>query len=371
MGNEIERATEYIRLRNRLLEFEFNGDFGFIEPVPDYHERKSLLDTHKGKNFITAVMIGTVGSNPIDWAFLETWFPFNFLRLLSLATGSKVGAPWIEFRDDTGKLIRRIYKQLDVPEGFSEGHPAIYEPNTRGGIGHLLTIFPSEHYAHSYLGSVIEHIIEGDLSHTIEGRLSHFFRAFDCLLIKYGLDKQYLNKELTEPYKAQVSSALHVAAQNIKSIAKDALSSGCSDVSEAIEEIARRTESTPVGKSNAAGQGIADLLRSNDFSFPDADIIDGYYRLNPRVDGKRTWSQVLTWYRGEIVHRGYVDFHRNQLDEDAYIISKHLHDLLLRIVLKKIGYNRTYQRAVTPYRGKYSLDWVAPNTPASELGYLS
>ena len=82
-------------------------------------------------------MIGEVGNSSIEFTNLDTWFPFEFLLLLGIATGSEIGAPWIEFRDATGKLVRRLHVGLGNPV-FLRGHAAIPGLAAPDATGHLL-----------------------------------------------------------------------------------------------------------------------------------------------------------------------------------------------------------------------------------------
>ncbi|MDQ1282464.1 MAG: hypothetical protein QG666_253, partial [Euryarchaeota archaeon] len=120
------------------------------------------------------------------------------------------------------------------------------------------------------------------------------------------------------------------------------------------------------------GLALTDLLRV--FNFHDAEIVDNYYQKNPRKDG-RDWCTILSHYRGAVIHSSYFDFRSGQYDLFEVVkICAHLHDILRRIVFKMLCYTGTYQRAVivpNSWSGSYSIDWVKPDTPASELGYSS
>jgi hypothetical protein len=62
--------------------------------------------------------------------------------------------------------------------------------------------------------------------------------------------------------------------------------------------------------SNAAnierkfGLALTDLLER--FGMPDADILDRHYKANPRADGKKHWAQVVSHYRTDVIHHGYL-----------------------------------------------------------------
>jgi hypothetical protein len=47
----------------------------------------------------------------------------------------------------------------------------------------------------------------------------------------------------------------------------------------------------------------------------------------------------------------------------------HLHDLLLRVLLKTVGYDGPYQSPIPPLMQRRSVDWVTPATAAGLLGY--
>lgn len=76
-----------------------------------------------------------------------------------------------------------------------------------------------------------------------------------------------------------------------------------------------------------------------------------------------------------MIHSSYFDFESGQYDSfDVVKICAHLHDILIRVVLKMLCYTVTYQRAVVvpnSWEDSYSIDWVKWDTPASDLGYSS
>jgi hypothetical protein len=154
-------ASRVANEKNRLIIFEFNGARGFIEPLADYRKRKESLLSEKNKDGVTAVMVGEVGSNPIEFEQLEGWFPFEFLDVLSLATGVEVGSPWLEFRDARGGLVRRIHVRMNC-HPFSRGRAAI-EERIHQGTGMLLTSSQgSEHSKAPYLSGAIKNAVRGD-----------------------------------------------------------------------------------------------------------------------------------------------------------------------------------------------------------------
>lgn len=115
------------------------------------------------------------------------------------------------------------------------------------------------------------------------------------------------------------------------------------------------------------GLAVVDLLRL--FDFPDATVMDSFYQQNRRTDGRSWWS-VLSHYRGIVMHSSYFDFERGIYNfQDVAAIRAHLQDILMRIVLKMLCYDGTYQKAVPGTKGRYPLNWVYPNIKGEELGY--
>ena len=358
------------RDRDRLIVFNFKGTQGFIEPLIDFKERKEKLYSGEVQRTITAVMVGEVGSESIDIDKLTNWLPFGLLPLLSLATGSEVEIPWIEFRDANGGLVRRNHNRWVQPK-FSRGHKTISEQDNPG-TGYLLTCGQSStqygeapQYKEAPLGSVIFDLVQSSSdSLTIEDKLNKICRAFDYLCEHYGVDTQKLLEDLDDNYQALVKETLKSAAQEIRSLVQAASDSGQRKL---LSKIAARTISSS-DKDRDFGLAVTALLKR--LGLHDADIIDAYYQSNPRADGRNDWNRVLSTYRGIAVHTGDFSFPDRTYDIDDLVrITEHLYDIMVRIVFKMLGYDRTYQPIIRDQTPK-PVDWVKADLPASELGYL-
>jgi hypothetical protein len=132
-------AAVYAKSENHLITFEYAGGTGFVEYLPDFSERGGKLVQGVETTLITAAMVGEVGSNPTDNdEGLERWLkPPDMLSLLTLASGSEVSAPWIELRDEAGRLVRRIHRALR-PTRYFQGHRLIGEKLLADGGGLLM-----------------------------------------------------------------------------------------------------------------------------------------------------------------------------------------------------------------------------------------
>jgi hypothetical protein len=97
-------------------------------------------------------------------------------------------------------------------------------------------------------------------------------------------------------------------------------------------------------------------------------VFDAYFTAHPHPTGK-TWPGVLTFYRAAATHDAYFDWSQR---EDLYTILRikhHLHDLLLRMLFKTIGYDGPYQSPIPPLMQRDSVDWVTTTTPPELLGF--
>lgn len=361
-------ATHNANLKNSLITFEFMGTGGFIEPMPDYDEREKNLTEGGVRHSITAVMVGEVGSKSTEQADLKAWFPDDFLRLLSVVTGTPVGAPWIEFRNDQGELVRRVHVKLNLSP-FSKGRPPL-EEGIHSGTGYLLTKYQSSpERGKSYLSVVLKHLFQASRSdQSIEDKFIYLVRALENLCQQYGFKARHLMRSLDTHWQQIVQGILSTAAEQIRNEARDAARLGQYDHSRTLDDIARRTVETPGGTENSFGLAVVDLLKH--FSLPDADIVDAYYLANPRPDGMQSWSRVLSKYRAIPVHIGFFNISGKEHDsDDIWTIETHLRDILLRIIFKIIGYDGTYQPPVRTMSSITPVDWVVPGLPARELGY--
>ena len=82
-----------------------------------------------------------------------------------------------------------------------------------------------------------------------------------------------------------------------------------------------------------------------------------------------SWGQVLSAYRGDVIHIGYPQLTHSAALRDVYRYIRHLHDLMVRILLIEIGYTGSYEPTVSKWTNPKPVNWVTASTPAAELGY--
>jgi hypothetical protein len=362
-------ARDWARLianqQNRLIAFAYNGDTAFIEALPDYRNRVAALKSGIVQNQVTAVMVGPVGSNPCgSISELLKWFPLDFIYLLGLTTGTPIGAPWIEIRDDSGQLCQRFNISWKGTS-FVRGHPAV--PDTiLNGIGALFnSAINSGLLGKSLIRVVLQRLIQaGSYGGSLEDQWTDLARAADALCAELGLRTTDLLQSLNPATRATVTALISDAARKIRTVG------GGLGLSErpAVEMIASRVQSA-ANKDSNFGPAVAALARH--FGLADAEILNPYCATSAAWEFK-PWTSILSEQRGRVIHRAYFDIRDASQDEDierVYVVKRHLHDLLLRIVFQLLGYKSYYQPTTTLLDICKNVDWVDATTGATELGF--
>jgi hypothetical protein len=343
---------------NILITFLFGESVGYIQPVLDYQEKEEKLKSGQAKKSITALMISDVTSK-LD----EVWFPYDYTNLIGAAIGNEVGASWIEFIDESGKLVSRKHitqLEAEYKKGF-----AIIDETIHGGLGHLITVASkSPEFGKSYYRVLIAHLIRlQSYSRQIEDHMDLLCRTFDALCEEFGFSVQNLAKSLPEEYQVNIRSILSDATRAVRRISDES----SSDIKATLHQIENRIMNAN-NTDRAFGLAVTDLFKK--YELPDKSIMDKYYTLFAESQGK-SWVNILTKYRGAAVHTGYFAEEKYNI-QDVLVLEDHLHDILIRIALIIIGYEGNYQPRVIQYLadGK-TTGWVNENTPATQLGYKS
>ena len=131
---------------------------------------------------------------------------------------------------------------------------------------------------------------------------------------------------------------------------------------QALETIASRVRNANNRDKNFGSQ-LRELL--DRLELRDAEAMEAH----PSEAG--AWLQTVNRCRNAVVHNGYLDIHRDDYDEEEIEGTMiHLHDLLVRVVLKLLVYGGTYQPTTTMSLTDRTIDWVTPDTSPASLGYL-
>lgn len=353
---------------NPASPFELFGELGFVEYVPGYKELLAAQKEGDRNPRVTAVMVGATGGHATTWDDLRAWFPFDFLNLLGFASGSRVGAPWIEFLDAEGRLARRMHVELGT-NLYQCGQGFLNDVIHRGGLGCLVTCAAkSPEFQKTYLRVAMNHLLLGIRnSQALEDKISHFTRALEALAEEYGLGTQYLLEAADDALRSRVKDVLKSASAQVSSIAREQEAAGRMDLASSLRKVAERTVANPANKERDFGLTVLSLL--DRFGLHDAAVADAYLKSNPRPDGMK-WHQVLSSYRGLSQHGGSFRFSEGEHSAvEVFRLTSHLADIAARIILKQLGYDGEYQHATAKWTEGKTADWVTPTTPPIELGY--
>ncbi len=364
IGDEALIARFQLNSKNQLIVFESHGEHGFIERLPDYKERIERLENHRDRHLLTAVMVGTIGDHPAgDFDSIEEWFPFEFPRILELASGGRVGMPWIETRDKSAQIVSRFHAGFGYP-AYRKGHTAIDE-RVNTGVGSLLSgCHKSGVFRQTALKVAAKHLIRaGHREGTIEDDIVNLSIAFDTLNEFFDLKKMRKEDNLSEEIEGKVKECLKETAKRIRDLASETLDS--EDPSK-LKTIAERVSSAPF-RGPSFGKQMLRLLHL--FDLPDGEILTDFCDQHAPFGGI-PWTTLIAKSRSIVVHSGFFDFQdgKHQID-DLVALKSHLQDILFRVLLKTLEYEGTYQPPVWKWAGCAGLDWVTKDTPASSLGY--
>jgi hypothetical protein len=348
---------------HHLVVFTINGRQGFIEPLPDHQKKAERLRKGRVANTINAVIVGPAHVQSVAFSDYEALFPQDVMAWLTLATGVRVGAPWVEFRDKSGQLVRRVHIPFGSPP-FERGHVAL--PSFRSDtLGELLTCaFASPERGKSYLRVSTNQAIDSSFrNQTLEGRFVNLVRAFETLCRHHGLAAQDLLANLDPGQQAAVKGTLRAAGAPIRALA---VKETDPVRRRTLEKIASRVANA-AQRENDFGLAVVTLLRR--LGLPDADVLQPHLAAHP-VAGATNWPGLLSFLRGSVAHEAYFDLPSGRHDlYEVMTVLDHLHDVLLRILFKTLGYKGLYRPPISPLSRVVPVDWVTPLTPAGMLGY--
>ncbi|MBI4747055.1 MAG: DUF1016 domain-containing protein [Acidobacteria bacterium] len=352
--------------KNKLVIFEFSGSLGFIEALPEYQEKSDQLLAKQVPMAVTAMMVGELGTHSIDFPRTSEqkveWFPGRFLDLLGLATGVQVGIPWVEFRDSNGKLIRRLH--LPVNPGAYQRGQNVLGPHNYQGLSHLLTrSWLATDVPGALIHVSIRHILlGGSYEQHLEEKILFLHRAVRSLYDGLLKSSVPLVEALDPKQSQKIQKLLVSTAKKIQSMTdseSDLSNQALTALAAYLLDIKNCKEPLELV--------LARLFEH--FDIPDVEILNRHYQENPRPDGLQ-WLQVVAKYCMAPLEDGYFHITEKRHDlEDVVKIGQHLHDILVRIMLKLLKYDFEYNPTVIASVARFPVDWVNAETTAEDLGY--
>lgn len=364
-------ATMKANEKNLLVGFFIEGQLCFVERLADYDDRVAALKSGTVRR-ITAVLVGELAGQPTSTlAEFWSWFPFELFSAMSFASGVEVGLPWIEIRDETGALIRRLHGRPGLPH-FWDGGSVLGQfarAGTAGAIGNFLTQYLSLSTSQrSYLEVAMDHARLGTLGAPLRlyDILDHLIRALECFCREHGFSQQDLLLGVTDETREKLRAIVSETTKQIRQLQNEAIAGGLLDEHRLLSTIEGRAANVATTEKKF-GLAVVSLLEK--FGFPDANIVDQFLASSPRPDGLRDWASVLSSYRGATIHEGYMDFTKKHSVNDVARVCNHLKDILARLILKEAGYEGTYDSPLLRNFGPQPVGWVLPDTSADKLGF--
>ncbi len=358
-------ATLIANQKNSILAFDVGGSLYFVERLSDYDARAASLKSGAARRKATAVLVGEVGTNSVaTLAESRSWFPFDMLTALSFASGTEIGFPWIEIRDDRGILIRRLHGSARMPSFFESDD--LFGKFSRPGAGDFISRFISlPRDKRRLLQIVMNHVRLGSLGPDLYlyDIVDHLVRALDAMCREHKFMQQNLLLGLSGATRDVVKRTIEEATANLAQAASSAKQAGKLDEHRLLKRIESRTANA-ANAENMLGLAAVELLAK--FGFPDVRIIDNFLLSRGRPD----WANLISTYRNATLHEGYLDFETKHDPKEVIQVSAHLKDVLTRIVLKECGYTGTYESVLRHEYGPQPVEWVVPATDANAMGFL-
>lgn len=357
-----ERLLSECHARNEtlLVRWSMFGSSAFIDRVQDFTHQKERLVTHSSVFEITSVAVGHIPEASIGVPARD-WFPFRMLTAVSLANGSLVGAPWIEYRNDNGQLLAREHTGMIVWPFRSAS--AMLEELSCKHTGLLIeTVLASTAFSESHLTGILHLLCRlAEKEGTTDDKWTRIARLTELLAHILRLQCCDLTSGFPEELREQVSNILKQTRTDLR-----ALSENYPTHKEKLQTIADRA-SGAASKESMFTAALRQLIER--FEFSDKRILDEDYDAFPRSHG-RQWLPAMGKFRSDVIHRAFNQFEDGtERDGDHLEATLHLHDLLLRAFFCLIRYTGTYSPPCATMAGAYTVDWVKDDTPAYKLGY--
>ncbi len=362
--------------RGRPIVFEFSNSTAFIEPLRDYDAKRDSIEHGRVKVGLTAVLVGELGGDNAYSGDLRKWKPTRLLELLSFATGSFVGAPWVEFRDADGGLVARHHACLGR-RASEEGHRVIEETKD-WGTAHLLTTGAKALVSRDFDATMamIYAVKSGSVrTASVEDKLRAVENALECLFKQCRITGENLLSPLSEQTAAAVREAVRTAADKINELANSLKSTADSPAGniaqwrKLLQRVAGRISRVPEASGRDFGLLVTKLLSKYDL--PDASIADKCYEtLQPQPNSSvRPWRDMVSKYRNKAAHTGYFEFLEGTYDLlQVRAVADHLHDIVIRVILKEMGYLGTYQTPLLTRPSSVRVGWITELTLRNALG---
>ena len=344
-----------------IVGFFYDNESAFIERLPDHDDVIQQLKDGIARIDVTSVMVGAYSSEANEMR------PVDLLPVLGLATGRPVGASWIEFRDENADLIYRIHANLGRYV-YGRGRSVVHDMIHQGGLGKLLTeAARSTTVSNSLVRGALRNAAKAISAEDGTTIFYYAFTALDGLSTYYNIEQKIhpLKSLLTQSQINDIEQILTNAMKDIRKL-KAQIPNPTSPTgklqSDTIDKVAGKARSQPLEKRSDFGDRLVELIHHLNFS--DVEVLANYYS-NPDV-----WVEKVEIYRNTTMHAThYENVFDPETRQDFKQLMPHLIDILIRVLLKTIGYTGNYAPYMKSPNSSDGLDWVQSSTSARLLGY--
>ena len=280
-----------------------------------------------------------------------------------------MGSPWIELRDDGGRLSRRVYLRFGG-SGHRDGFHTfslVDSARTDSGISAFLRRFFQLSEATRRTLTLAMNLIRAGApgNTTVDSCISDLVKALDTLCKHHGLTRKNLMNELQPAHAKDVDTIVSDAREKLKVLRRQRRDQGEQDQLPVIDGIISKQANVATSE-NDFGMAVTALLGI--LELDDAAAMNAYYST---LDTNVTWEDVLSTIRGLVMHQGALRVNSRDELYRWFAFARHLHDICKRIILREIGYKCTYAASNTTFTGQYEIHRVNPSTTIAELGYTT
>jgi hypothetical protein len=208
-----------------------------------------------------------------------------------------------------------------------------------GTTGDLLTSFLVSDYANEvWFRVLLKHLLRAyTFGGTVEDKLSHLFRAVEGACAGLGL-----NTGRPLEVQAEVRQAVEEAFERfVDSLQTISTGAAQPEDRERIARLRNRARGL-AGNSPPFQTQLLELLHR--VGLPDAEWLANF-KFRTRIDRKKrqpvSWAQAANDYRNRLVHSGFIDFEKFDVDNGFAFIG-HLSDVLARVTFHLLGFVGEY-----------------------------
>lgn len=254
------------------------------------------------------------------------------------------------------------------PPRFTKSRPRIDEL-VDGGIGKFLTeASRSDLFDTPTLRVTAHHLLRGgDSNLYVDDRINHLTRALDALFSLLGSSGVVNSLDtLEDAQKSKIRKIYKHAGLAMNRLSEESYANNQVNMGDICAAISRRIYNS-VHAEVGFRVKLASLLTAEQFY--DAEVGQAHFDAHPRDDG-RDWFGVVNELRNQVTHDGYLNTDRmHTAVDDAFMIVRHLQDIVLRVLLRRLGYSGKYQPIPLKFSEELELDWVRGDTVPELLGY--